>query len=518
MASLLIGMGFTIFITYASVAEVEYVAGLCGFSLISLGIFTIVLTIIKYNWVAGRGISEIYHYDKLLRPRDSMHEGFLEYNSANYSNATSNNSRYSRQYNDSTYYDPQYEEELKPVGLMRRDNRVSPLTDENGNGFADRAKESFKLTKYCMCNMCVKGCLLITFWIPLLVLSALYLYQSIGYAVDEVLPSGKLMQITLSDGSTYRLHIDCRGDSNNKYPTVVIDSGLGISSSGVYWSDIQSAISNHSKICVYDRAGYGFSDNGYFPRSSLQIVEELNTLLKTSNITEKILLVGHSFGGMNVRLYASKYPESVAGLLLIDPSHENQTTLLRAAEGKSIEPSAIEKDQLIEKAYLNTARVLSPLGFLRLTSAVQGTEIINPFSKPYLTSLQSKTLSFTALSNKQSNVVYSEGTNFATLSAQQVYENRGNGFGNLPLVVLRAGANLNGTCAENHLKEDSELCSQFIKYMIPRAKALDTLVDDILSLSTESSQEIVWGSSHNIAIDNPQAVIENILSLLAKTK
>ena len=490
LSSFFIIVGLAIFIPYACVASVEYVGGICGFGLIILGIISTVFYVCKYKWMKIRGRNQFYHYDELMRPRDAT-EQFLP--------------KKNRRVND-YYYDD--EEELAQVGLTRRD-------EKRESAIYSSYKESMKCSKYCATNIACKVFLFILLS-PVFIFTVAYLFQSIGYSVDVVSPIGKLVTISLH-GKSYRLHMDCRGEQTGQYPTVVIDSGLGISSSSVYWSDIQNNVANTTRVCVYDRAGYGFSDSGTFPRTSKQIAEELAVLLTESNITEPIILVGHSFGGMNTRLFTSLYREKVTGLLLIDPSHENQTMVLRQAEGKSTDPSAISSDHFKEVSYLNFARIASPLGLLRLTSLFYGDSIINPFSKPDLTNLQKKTLSFTGLSNKQSNVVYSEGSNFATLSAQEVANNR-TSFGDLPLVILSAGASLNGTCAENHIADNSDACKEWMKYLTPRAAAFEELVRDVLTLSSKSSWKVIWGSSHNIAIDNPPAVIEAILSLLKEVK
>ncbi|KAG2381344.1 hypothetical protein C9374_006333 [Naegleria lovaniensis] len=492
LSSLMIVIGFIAFITYACVAEVEYVAGICSLGLIALGFLSLVMNIFKYKWVKLRGTSETFHYDKLLRPRSSREEdeddGFLKYRA------------------DSGYYD----EELKDhtnLGLMRRRSQSSVY----------KYKEHLKVTKYCVGNMICK----IIFYALLLLpfgLSLAFLYQSVGYAIDEVMPVGKLVTITNSkDGSSYRIHIDCKGTPINNYPTIVVDSGLGISSSSVYWSDIQNAISQYTKICVYDRAGYSFSDSGYSPRTSQQIVNELDSLLTAHNISEKLLLIGHSFGGMNVRLYASIFPEKVAGLLLIDPSHENQTIAFRLAQDKSIDPQAIANDLAKENLYLNTGRIMAPLGSLRLTAAIIPDQVLNPFSKGNLSSNDWKILRFSALSNKYSNVIYSESAHFSTTSAQQVLAHK-KSFGNLPLMILTAGASINGTCAQNHFPDDSQECKDHLKYMKSTAHVIEELEQDVLKLSTQSEWKIIWNASHNIAIDNPEAVIENIKEMLDKSK
>lgn len=131
-------------------------------------------------------------------------------------------------------------------------------------------------------------------------------------------PPGKLINV-----GTHRLHIFCMGESNHK-PVAIIDSGLG--SFSLEWLKLQQDLSDEYQICSYDRAGYGWSDPGPFPRTSSQIVTELRTLLQNAHIPPPYLLLGHSFGGYNMMYYAKAFPQEVAGLILIDSSHPDQTT------------------------------------------------------------------------------------------------------------------------------------------------------------------------------------------------
>ena len=125
------------------------------------------------------------------------------------------------------------------------------------------------------------------------------------------------------DVGGYRLHINCAGDSIKGSPTVVMDAG-GYDSSET-WSKVQPEIAKFSRVCVYDRAGLGKSErqpNPSYP--SQEVVKDLHTLLVNAHIVPPLILVGHSFGGMNVRLYASKFPQEVVGMVLVDSVHEDE--------------------------------------------------------------------------------------------------------------------------------------------------------------------------------------------------
>ncbi|UCC55162.1 MAG: alpha/beta hydrolase [Gammaproteobacteria bacterium] len=131
----------------------------------------------------------------------------------------------------------------------------------------------------------------------------------------------------------HRLHLQCSGQGG---PAVVMDAGLGGTS--LDWVRVQPELAKYTRVCTYDRAGYGWSERGPQPRSSRRIAEELRMLLKTAAVPEPYVLVGHSFGGYNIRLFASNYPEVTAGLVLVDAAHEDQVRRFREEGGINTAP------------------------------------------------------------------------------------------------------------------------------------------------------------------------------------
>jgi len=111
-------------------------------------------------------------------------------------------------------------------------------------------------------------------------------------------------------------------------PTVVLDAGLGMASDT--WDYIWSDVTAFARAFRYDRAGLGQSDPGPYPRTSSLIVDELHTLLIKAKIPGPYLLAGHSFGGLNMQLYASRYSHEVVGLVLIDSSFPQIRSKLEA--------------------------------------------------------------------------------------------------------------------------------------------------------------------------------------------
>jgi len=133
----------------------------------------------------------------------------------------------------------------------------------------------------------------------------------------------------LVDVGGYKLHINCMGQGS---PTVILESGLANPSS--IWGWVQPEVAHATRVCAYDRAGVGWSDPGPEPRDGLQIARDLHTLLGKANVPGPYVLVGHSTGGLYVRVYAAQYPQDVVGMVLVDVEHPDQWTQSPAAQAQ----------------------------------------------------------------------------------------------------------------------------------------------------------------------------------------
>jgi pimeloyl-ACP methyl ester carboxylesterase len=130
----------------------------------------------------------------------------------------------------------------------------------------------------------------------------------------------------LIDIGGHRLHIFCTGTGA---PAVILDTGLGGSFLG--WGFVQPEVAKFARVCSFDRAGMGFSDPGPVPRTSTRIAAELHALLDRTGMQEPVVLVGASFGGFDMRVFASQYQDRSAALVLVDASHEDQGARYAAA-------------------------------------------------------------------------------------------------------------------------------------------------------------------------------------------
>jgi pimeloyl-ACP methyl ester carboxylesterase len=145
-------------------------------------------------------------------------------------------------------------------------------------------------------------------------------YQTVAAAVDR---ANAAMPGQLIDVGGHRLYLHCTGSGS---PTVVLESGAGESSA--YWGWIAPAVARDTRVCVYDRAGRGFSEPAPSPQDGTGAATDLHTLLDRAHVAGPYVLVGHSSGGPYVEIFAARYPDQVAGMVLLDGQSPNVLTKL----------------------------------------------------------------------------------------------------------------------------------------------------------------------------------------------
>jgi pimeloyl-ACP methyl ester carboxylesterase len=135
-------------------------------------------------------------------------------------------------------------------------------------------------------------------------------YQTVSESIDRRAhpPPGQLVDV-----GGHRLHLQCTGSGS---PTVVLEPGHGGSSSDLAW--ITPTVARTSRVCVYDRAGRGWSEPATGPQDAARIAADLHTLLDRAEVPGPYVLAGHSFGGLYVLSFAAQFPRDVAGMVLLD--------------------------------------------------------------------------------------------------------------------------------------------------------------------------------------------------------
>lgn len=282
----------------------------------------------------------------------------------------------------------------------------------------------------------------------------------------------------LVDVGGYSLLLNCTGVGS---PTVVLEAGF--SDLSVEWGAVQPEIAKSSRVCSYDRAGYGSSDPGPTPRTSAQIANELHTVLKNAGEAPPYVLVGHSFGGYIVRVFNGRYPDEVAGIVLVDATQEDQYELLPKAW------KAIGSAQL--KHCERQARYAWPfinLGIARLM--LLRAHGLNQYS--YLI-LQTKYLRARASELEEIQI-----------SAQQA--RAADNISEKPLVVLTATEKSDAILSSGLSKQDYD---DFQRTWV------DDLQMRLARLSSRGKRIVLSDSGHDIPSDRPDSIVSAVQEVRA---
>jgi pimeloyl-ACP methyl ester carboxylesterase len=222
------------------------------------------------------------------------------------------------------------------------------------------------------------------------------------------------------------LNLDCRGAGS---PTVILDSGLGVPAVG--WTKVQAPLSRFTRVCSYDRAGYGWSGPATEPRTSLQIARELKALLDAAGEKGPYVLVGHSFGGFNIRVFAGLYPGEVAGIVLVDSSHEDQDQRMESVLPPAVRDQQKQQDARDEELEQLLSPLMTHLGIQRLLMAAGWADVPNYLSKDFV-----EEILYLNGQSKARDAMVSEARLFPESAAQV---RRAGTLGDRPLIVLTAG-------------------------------------------------------------------------------
>ena len=283
------------------------------------------------------------------------------------------------------------------------------------------------------------------------------------------------------DVGGYDLHLYCTGEAGGA-PSVVMDSGLG--GTVLDWQLVQPEVAKFAHVCTYDRAGMGWSDPGDQPRTSQQIVKELHTLLGNAGVVEgPYVLVGHSFGGTNMQVYASHYPDEVAGMVLVDSALEDEKAVTLT---QSLQPSPV------------LLKIYATIGLTRLPYTLGG-------EPPGLTSPELEDEQAAISSHRKHVFAVADETS----SLQESFnENRADpmSLGNRPLMVLSAGSvQLTGTgLSQEQVNLIDELHSDSQAALTRR--------------SENAKQIIAEDSGHYIQVERPALVIDAVRHVVEATR
>jgi pimeloyl-ACP methyl ester carboxylesterase len=301
----------------------------------------------------------------------------------------------------------------------------------------------------------------------------------------------------LVDIGTHRLHLQCAGEGS---PTVVFDAALGASS--LSWSLVHPPVARLTRACTYDRAGFGWSDAGPLPRTASRIADELHRLLRGGAVPGPYVLVGHSYGGLVMRLYAARHPEEVAGLVLIepaipeewaDPTPEQQALILRGVQlcryGASAARSGIAGlvSLLVKLRALPAARAMVAIvsrGSLRRDDEGILAPIwkLPPEARRVLGRMWTQPKFFQALGSQIEHVCD---------SAQELLREAGEALGNFPVIVVSSA-----TAHERRIAADLALAQR----------------------SRQGRHILAPDSGHWVPLDAPRVVIDAIAETVQRVR
>ncbi len=277
-------------------------------------------------------------------------------------------------------------------------------------------------------------------------------YQAIAGKTDEKKfpPPGQLVDV-----GGYRMHIYCVGEGS---PTVILDSAnMGTVSN---WTWVQPEVANATRVCAYDRADSGWSDLSPQPNDTRQNAEALHTLLNNAGESGPYILVGHSFGGLYVRMFAEMYPQDVAGMIFVEGTLPEGLHRLCKPD---VMPNAPDAGMMDATPFIGRLGILRMIGF--------------PSTDPDLPELQRKELQAYLASTKLAESLKRQYHLFPTLLAQVSPLYEPGSLGDIPVAVV-LGSEGDGSIAEWHelYEQQAALSTNHVLVMIDGANHI-SLVD-----------------------------------------
>jgi len=269
----------------------------------------------------------------------------------------------------------------------------------------------------------------------------------------------------------HRLHLVCQGEGS---PTVVLEAGLGGSS--LDWILVQSRLATSTRVCAYDRAGMGWSEAGPGPRTPERIAEELHTLLSIAGISPPYLMVAHSLGAKNIRMFDLRHPGEVVGMVLVDGRSEFMDEIASQSDADSFTAALADQARLFTFA--------RQIGIARLF----GAELL--VGEPGLARDVATRMALLQTSPLAIETTTLEGT--ARSASDETLQ--GSTLGSLPLVVLAAGDNM--------------------KNLPNWPEAQNSLA----ALSTAGRLVVAEDSGHYIQLEDPDLVLTTVAEMLAEIR
>ncbi len=278
-------------------------------------------------------------------------------------------------------------------------------------------------------------------------------------------PPGQIVDV-----GDYNMHLYCVGEGS---PTVILEAGGSLTSSS--WAWVQPEIAQVTRVCAYDRAGYGWSDLSLVGYGSVLNSTELHILLDLAGIEGPYILAGHSLGGLYARVYAQQYPDEVVGLVQIDATHPDAWQRRGLREGAGM-----------DRVFLEAGPIAATFSVLRFIEFV-------PIDTDLPERQQAEMRAYFATTRFANAALILDNTFPEILAPAREITS----FGDLPLVVLTTG--------------------EVDAAATPDDQILRELQQELVNLSTNSVYRVVEGATPNSLVHNrehAQAAIDAILQVI----
>jgi pimeloyl-ACP methyl ester carboxylesterase len=316
----------------------------------------------------------------------------------------------------------------------------------------------------------------------LLFLAATTTYHAIASAIAAIQtkPPGQLIDI-----KGRQQHLYCVGSGGAGRPTIVFDHSLG----GLEGYLLCDQLAELAQVCLCDRPGYGWSQPSAQPRTSQNIVQELDQVLVKAGIAPPYLLVGESFGSYNLRLYAHTFPQKVVGMVLTDGLHES---------GMLHMPVSLQLLKGFFTLSFGLAQLGAILGIVRFLGLIGLFEIL----KPELRQFSAQKVSWIKRSFYRRSHWTTMTREMLDLDASGRQLQAITTWGDLPIINIKA--------------------SNFLRPRVwglgvafpPADRLRDHMHDRLLTLSTNCQQRLAAGSSHFVWVDRPDVILAAVRDLL----
>ena len=291
-----------------------------------------------------------------------------------------------------------------------------------------------------------------------------------------------------------RLNLYCAGKGS---PTVVFDSALGDDTSD--WGLVQPKIAQSTRACSYDRAGIGFSDPARRASSSINIVDDLHRLLVAAHVNPPYIMVGHSYGTLNVQLFAAHFPIEVVGMVLLDPQPQEWMNDI-----KRLVPHW-QTDEFEPKIARQRACVAESLAGFTPNSDLYK-KCVGGSDERFSDSINAAHLTLYSRPAYQRALLSEDENVYGGISEDQVRDGR-KSFGAMPLIVLTRSPNTSPLAPD----ETAESRDAIYQAWVQRE-------NEIASLSSSGVNKVIPNTGHFIQLQQPTAVIEAIDQVLNAAK